>query len=347
MKNLAAILLAALLASVCCHSPAQQLTVECTLHPDKVLFGVPAAAEFVITNKTDKTFYVCGVKDKGGTLTPLRWHAQAYDPGGTPVPFHKSYANFVGEEMANVKHPLAPGESLSRTLALPITDVTIDKLPPGRYELTLTVSYSASDAPGVWEKKTETRAAFELTAPQKEDAAWLDGLRAAILAADKKDLRRPDRQRPLGWYEVLSGPVEGIIPEMVNQHPTSTYAGYALLKKGPATSLQAASVITPEVRDREWYVPVAATPAEREARRKTVREGYETFTHQAHAFLAVHPDFAEAALLRKELAITFFYLDKPQEAWIEVEALSKLEGQWAEEGRKVWTQKERAGKKAP
>ncbi len=115
--------------------------------------------------------------------------------------------------------------------------------------------------------------------------------------------------------------------------PTSTYAGHVLLGHGPGGSLLDASVLTPEKRDLEWHVPTGATPAKQEEWRKTARASYESFAKKARAFLCIHPDFAEQALLRRELATALFNVDKPDEAWIEVEALAKLEGQWADEAR--------------
>jgi hypothetical protein len=102
--------------------------------------------------------------------------------------------------------------------------------------------------------------------------------------------------------------------------------------------------LTPEKRDLEWHVPTGATLAKQEEWRKAARESYETFIKQAKAFLCVHPDFAEQALLRKELATALFNVDKPDEAWIEVEALAKLEGQWADEAKDCL--KARASKKS-
>ena len=123
--------------------------------------------------------------------------------------------------------------------------------------------------------------------------------------------------------------------EILTKFPTSTYAGYALVKKSPAGSLLEASVVTSEVRDLVWHVSEKATEAQKEEMRRKSREGYESFIKMAQAFLQVHPDFSQAAYLRKEMATCYFYLDKPQEAWLEVEALARLDGQCAEEGRMV------------
>jgi hypothetical protein len=120
---------------------------------------------------------------------------------------------------------------------------------------------------------------------------------------------------------------------LYNKYPTSTYAGYAMLSYGPSGSLSDASKITPEKFDEKYYV--VGTPAEKEMRRKEAKQKYENFLKKARAFLSIHPDFSREALLRKEMANALFYTDKSQEAWLEVETLSKLEGESAEEARTV------------
>lgn len=121
--------------------------------------------------------------------------------------------------------------------------------------------------------------------------------------------------------------------EILKNFPTSTYAGYALLGHGPSGSLREASALTPERRDLEWHVPTGAPPVKQEEWRKTARDNYEKFVKEARAFLCIHPDFSQQNLLRKELANALFNVDKPDEAWAEVEVLAKLEGQWADEAK--------------
>ena len=123
-------------------------------------------------------------------------------------------------------------------------------------------------------------------------------------------------------------------------YPESIYAGYALVKKGPHGSLQDASCITPKQRDINWYVPIAASSPKKEERRDKVRKSYEDFINQTRTFLNVHPNFSQQDLLRKELAIALFFLDRPDEAWKEVDKLSKLNGRWAEEAKAVLERKE-------
>jgi len=120
---------------------------------------------------------------------------------------------------------------------------------------------------------------------------------------------------------------------LLQRFPTSTYAGYVLVKQGPGGSLRRASEITPEELDRLWYIPVTEPEAQKEERRKASREGYAMFVQKARAFLGAHPDFSQKALLSKEIANALFYQGRYDEAWLEVEALARLEGPWAEEAK--------------
>ncbi|MEW5764516.1 MAG: hypothetical protein ACOYXN_09435, partial [Acidobacteriota bacterium] len=168
----------------------------------------------------------------------------------------------------------------------------------------------------VWKGVTESEeVAWEVKEPQGEDLLAMEALRKAV----------PNALRGL----IL----ENWADQFLTRFPTSTYAGYVLVKLGGGMSLQEASRVTPEVRDQVWYVPTGASREKQEEHRRMVRKNYEEFVSQARTFLAAHPDFSQRALLRKQLAIHLFYLDRAQEAWVEVEALSKLDGPWAEEAR--------------
>lgn len=106
-----------------------------------------------------------------------------------------------------------------------------------------------------------------------------------------------------------------------------------MLSYGPSESLSDASKVTPDKFDEKYYV--VGTPAEKEARRKEAKQKYEEFISKAKAFLIIHPNFSREGLLRKEIANALFYTDKSQEAWLEIETLSKLEGECAKEAKSV------------
>ena len=161
-------------------------------------------------------------------------------------------------------------------------------------------------------------AEVEVTAPQGADAeVW----KAYLALSPQMDCQR--------FYTWATYPSNGILTKF----PTSTYAGYVLVKQGPGGSLRRASEITPEELDRLWYIPVTEPEAQKEERRKASREGYAMFVQKARAFLGAHPDFSQKALLSKEIANALFYQGRYDEAWLEVEALARLEGPWAEEAK--------------
>jgi len=216
-----------------CYLAAQEPTVAIHLDAHSFLYGQPVWATYTISNCSQRTIYLSGQTRRNRSSSLLMWNARAYYGDGKVVPIHKDYIKYVGEGNSFPKHALRPGESVSLSQPVPVTDVTQNELPPGHYELIFSLGFSMTDTPGIWEKKKEARTAFEVSEPHGEDAAWLKDLQRAVLTASKKALRRPDRPSPLGWNEVLEGPVDGIIPAILQKHPTSTYAGYVLARKIP------------------------------------------------------------------------------------------------------------------
>ncbi len=139
-------------------------------------------------------------------------------------------------------------------------------------------------------------------------------------------------------YQAFKGDPLAHPSDLLQRFPTSTYAGYALIHTGPGGSLSTFEkcwTITARQRDDAWYVPQAASPARQEARRQLVRSNYQGFVQRAQAFLAIHPDFARADLLRKELANALFMLGQRDEALQEVQKLAKMSGPVAEEAKAV------------
>jgi hypothetical protein len=308
------------------HLWGQELRVQCQPEQQRVLFGEPVYATYRITNDSSTPVYIGAVEECSGKVVVLRYKAWAVGPRGK-VPVREGF------DEPKARFRLDPGKEVLIQQPLPITDVTLPELPEGEYELRFVIPYSLQGDGGVWEKLESCISRFSVLPAQGPDAGWLEALQQAARAAEKKQLRRPSADSPLNWHEVLEGTVEGIVPKLLTRFPTSTYAGYVLVKQGPGGSLRAASVLTPEEGDRLWYVPVTATEAQKEERRKTSREGYAWFVREAQAFLTAHPDFSQKALLQKEIANALFYQGRYDEAWLEVEALAKLEGPWADEAR--------------
>jgi len=228
--------------------------------------------------------------------------------------------------------------------ALPIrAPVTIEKGQPVGYSIGYSNIVETTCAPGLYGVRLRYRvntgwnnydafwkgeavsnwANIEITAPEGEDAAIWTRFRAQVPEGACWDFHR---------WAVYHG------AEILVSFPASTYAGYALAQSGPGGSLSWSEKwwkLTAQQRDDAWYVPQAASKAAQDARRKSVREGYEGFVQRARAFLAIHPDFAQAGILRKELANALFMLDRRDEALEQLELLAKMTGPVAEEAQKA------------
>ena len=133
--------------------------------------------------------------------------------------------------------------------------------------------------------------------------------------------------------------------ELLKRFPTSTYAGYALMKMGPGGYLQDSEkwvTMTPRQRDIAWAVPLGATAEKQDAHRRQRRDNLSAFVSQARTYLSLHPDFARADILRKEMANALFQLDQRDAALEQVEKLSKMKGPVAEEAQAVMTRLKKA-----
>jgi hypothetical protein len=151
------------------------------------------------------------------------------------------------------------------------------------------------------------------------------------------------------WQEYLSCCSSPTLTQCLQTHssdilakfPTSTYAGYALVKLGPACTMWAVAQQTPEQRNIELGIPAGAPHEAQERYRATQRAGREEFIKKATRFLAIHPDFAQADLLRKELATALFLLDRPEEALAEVRQIKVTEGLIADEAKRTLEEAEK------
>ena len=142
-------------------------------------------------------------------------------------------------------------------------------------------------------------------------------------------------------YQAFKGNPLAHFSELLQRFPTSTYAGYALVKLGPASTMWAVAQQTLEQRDIELGIPAGAPREAQERYRATQRTGREEFVKKAERFLAAHPDFAQADLLRKEVATALFLLDRPDEAFTEVRKIKATEGPLAEEAKRTLEEAEK------
>ncbi len=316
-----------------CGTTAQEPAITIRLDTDSFLFGQPVWATYTVSNPSQTPLYLSGQSKSNGTFNLLLWAAQAFGADGKAVPLHKDYAKYVGEGNSFPKRALAPGESVTLSQPVPVTDVTIDELPPGSYQLVFSLNYSTDATPRTWEKEAEARTVFRISKPGGEDAEWLNDLKLGILKADKKDLLRPDRQRPLGWYEILEGPVQGIIPEMVNQHPTSTYAGYVLWSPiRPMTTNRLECLNDPDKALRD-YAFRGGTEENTLAGIRQTQEDLRAYTKPLGLFLEAHPEFPHAQDLRKRYAMCLGLTGRMSDALVQIATLAKGTGREADEAK--------------
>ena len=123
--------------------------------------------------------------------------------------------------------------------------------------------------------------------------------------------------------------------ELLSKYPTSTYAGYALVKRGDGSTLWYTAAMTLEQREVHWAVPQGASRQAQDAHRARVRQSYEEFVAMAERFLAAHPDFSQADLLHKELANSLFLLDRRDAALVHLNALAESMSPLSEEAKKA------------
>jgi hypothetical protein len=305
---------------------SQDLRATIQLDARRFLVGEPIVIRGEVTNVSKKTLYLA-YGEKGCRSFPvLENMAGDFSPFCPPQDVKK----VDWGEGYEIK-PLAPGESLQRIETL--CDFTRVFAKPGNYRIRWrTQSLGPYEKrignqvlqtyPNAWSGTVDSGTVqFEILAPVGVDREALDKI---IRPAVEDPRRLPG---PHLWAD-----------KVLEKYPSSTYAGYALAQSGPGGSLSWSekwSKLTAQQRDDAWYVPQVASKEAQDARRKQVREGYEEFAKKACAFLAIHPDFARADILRKELANALFMLDRRDEALEQLELLAKMTGPVAEEAQKT------------
>ncbi len=319
----------------------QEAKVEIELETEHILFGQTTYARYTIFNISESPIYIGGYQHKSGNFQLTGYEAKAIYPDGKEVPQHKDAEMIIGKK-ATPKKVLKRGECLTFSQPVPITDVTIEELPFGQYKLIFILRYSLKEEEGLFEKEVQASKNFYIEKPEGEDAGWLQYVGEVKKKLFQEHPERVALKRPLGWGDVLacgfcSNEDKDIRVDLLQKYPTSTYAGYVLVKHGPSGSLKDASKITPEKFDERFYI--VGSDEEKEKKRKEAKQKYEDFILQARKYLALHPEFPMASLLKKEIVNALFYTDRKDEAWIEMEALSKMEGEWAEEAKAVLAKK--------
>ena len=333
-------LLTIFLVSLTVSAMSQALSLQSSPSTLKILPGEPVTFQLIIRNSSGRSLRLIGTNLEHA-LAPTG--SQLVSPSGGPLSCSPAAAvSTVTSKSSPCEGPtvifpkdgtVTIASGIYSQKACPLQDV-----PPGRYAGRVSVQVQACDQGSVQVLQQTLDIPVLVEVPQGQDAAYLAAIDKAARQANTK-LRGP-YSGTLKWMEVLHS--RRIHSEQIalSHFPTSTYAGYALMKMGPAGSLTGSvnwSTKTPRQRDVAWLVPSAASADKQDAKRQHVRGGLQSFVEKTQAFLAMHPDFARADILRKEMANALFQLDQRDAALEQVEKLSKMKGPVAEEAQAVMT----------
>jgi hypothetical protein len=326
----------ALLTLIVLNGYTQQPKISITLETDHFLFGQTVWATYRVENLSEKSIWIGG-KESNGKFYLLEWDAKAFYPDGKEVPQYRGGVMVVGNK-PTPKKMLKPGEYIVWSQPIPVTNVSIDRLPAGEYKLIFYLKYSLNDEPGIFEKETQANTNFFVDTPKGEDAAWLKEIEEAKKSLYKKDPTRVSLNQPLIWGDVLDCSFcppgsEDIRATLLKKYPTSTYAGYELAKCAKE-NLQ--DYINMSSEDIDEVLGVRGLIAEKQdAYRKERIKYFEERLKLLQKFIAAHPDFVKADMIRSGISFYLLVLGRENEAIEEMKILSKMEGRWAEGAKKA------------
>jgi hypothetical protein len=296
---------------------AQEPNISITFETDHFLFGQPVNVTYTIVNLSKEPIWVAGKEEKGKFLLMER-ESKVFYPDGKEVPQHKAEAMIIGNQPIP-KKKLASGEKIIWTQLVPVTDVSIDNLPSGKYTLVFYLKYSLKEETVLFEKEAEATANFYIEPPKGEDAAWLNYVKEIKKSLYLKDTTRVALNQPLTWWDVLDYAVrppegKGTTETALQKFPTSTYAGYALLGGNGPWNLLPIEEIKMRGLDLKTAEKWPETKSQVEREEKERWERNERRAKQLQAFLAARPDFVYADFLKLELATRLAYIEKYQES---------------------------------
>ncbi len=314
----------------------QEPTIEIVLETDHFLFGQTTWAKYTIVNSSERPIYVGGYQSESGDFQLLNYEAKAFYLNGKMVPQH------VGGEMITGKYvipkkALPKGESLVWSQPIPVTDVTIEELPPGEYKLVFSLKYSLKADEGVFDKEAQTSTKFYIDKPEGEDAAWLQYVSEAKKKLFEENPTKLALKRALGWGDVLecgfcpSG-YRDLRAELLQKFPTSTYAGYELAKNGCEDLENYVNLTSDEIIDD--VLGVRWRP-DRDTYKEEVKAKYSEKLKMLRNFILAHPDFAKTDMIHSAIARSLLILGRQNEAIEEMKILSKMEGKFAEGARRA------------
>jgi hypothetical protein len=124
-----------------------------------------------------------------------------------------------------------------------------------------------------------------------------------------------------------------LLEEIMRDYPTSTYAGYELAK---CAKENLHDYVNMSHEDIDEVLGVRGLiPEKQDAYRKERKKHFQDKLNLLQAFIAVHPDFVKADMIRSGISFYLLVLGRQNEAMEEIKILSKMEGRWAEGARKA------------
>lgn len=229
-----------------CGICAQEPTISIVFDTDHILFGQPVWVTYRITNLSKEPIWVGG-KEENGQFRLLERESKAFYPDGKEVPQHRGGTMTVGNRPIP-KKKMSCGEQVAWAQVVPVTDVSIDNLPSGKYNLIFCLKYSLKEEVGAFEKEAKESATFYIDTPEGEDAAWLKCVQDVKKALYQKDTTRVALNQPLTWWDILdhaSCPPRSkeIGINCLQKFPISTYAAYVIYQSCGAKGTMASEPI--------------------------------------------------------------------------------------------------------
>ena len=127
----------------------------------------------------------------------------------------------------------------------------------------------------------------------------------------------------------------GLSPDdLLSRYPASTYTGYVLITRSvPLGGEPFASMENPEQIYKERWSGRASTQQSIQGHVKDNTEKMIAYAKSADLFLAAHPDFRYAPLIRRQYALCLGFTGRMPEAIEQVKVLAKGEGKEADEAK--------------
>ena len=140
--------------------------------------------------------------------------------------------------------------------------------------------------------------------------------------------------------------------DLVKQHPTSVYAGYALAHQSAGFSARPLVCLDdPEgmflPSEKTAAVDAGAMRAYARQQIAEAQPAMKAYAHAAAQFLLAHPDFAGAPLIRHQYAMCLAFTGRLPEALDQVKILAQGEGKEADEAKAYLAAKEKKATKHP